>query len=158
MDMDVTSLKTIIPDSVLPYPDKARDRVKYFFWRMVFPRPYNNIRDGLLTAGLIKHGGRQHYLIGRLPTEKIEEFLRYIKTQGFGNHFVAWEDNDEVIGMRRLDGFNYQYHIRIFKDGEVRGHYEYTPEAHCVRHLRKLGQQERREDFTRFLGDWVTYS
>lgn len=158
MNIDTTPLKAIVPDSVLPYPKKHGDRAKYFFWRMVTPRQYSGIRNGLLAARIIRHHGRQHYLIGRLDPNKIQEFLKYIKTQGFGNHFVAWEDSDEVIGLRRLDGPYHQYHIRIFADGEVRGHYEYTPEYHCIRHLKKVGQQERRKDFMKFLGNWVNYS
>jgi hypothetical protein len=158
MKTETNPLKELVPDSVLPYPSKSKDRAKYFFWRMVRPRPYGKIRNGLLATKVIRHHGRQHYLIGRLDPNKIEKFLKYIATQGFGYHFVAWEDSDEVIGMRRLDGFYHQYHIRIFADGEVRGHYEYTPEAHCIKHLKKVGQQERRKDFAKFLGDWVTYS
>ncbi len=156
--MDKSSLKTIVPDSVLPYPEKARDRAKYFFWRVVFARFHGRVRNGLLKTKVVRHKIRQPYLIGRIDPNRIEGFLEYIKTQGFGNHPVAWEDNNEAIGLRRLDGFNHQYHLRIFKDGEVRGHYEYTPESHGVKHLKRIGQQQRREEFSKFLGDWVIYS
>ncbi|MCL4405033.1 hypothetical protein M1295_00415 [Patescibacteria group bacterium] len=152
------ALKATIPDSVLPYPDRIADRAKYLLWRMVFPGPYTSIRDGLLAIGLIKHEGRQPYFIGKLNRKDIEPFLGYLKTHGFGNHFVAWEDDDEVIGLRKLDGFDYQYHIRVFNDGEVRGHYEYTPESHCLRHLRKIGHEPKPEYFSRLLSGWSNSS
>ncbi len=156
MDADLSELKRIVPDSVLPYPERPADRVKYFFWRMVFPRTYRGVRDGLLSAGIIKHGGRQHYPLGRLSHDKnMTDFLEYMREQGFGNHFVAWEDEEELIGLRKLDGFDKQYHIRVFRDGELRGHYEYTPESHWLWHLTKFEQEERREAFLKLLGGWV---
>lgn len=155
---EVAALKAIVPDSVLPYPDRFIDRAKYFVWRLVFPGPYGKARDGLLSMKLIKHSGRQPYLIGKLDRDKTESFLKHLKDKGFGNHFVAWEDDDEIIGLRKLDGFDHQYHIRIFKDGEVRGHYEYTPESHCILHLKKIGNEERREYFSKLLDGWLQFN
>jgi hypothetical protein len=54
-----------------------------------------------------------------------------------------------------LVDFKHQYHLRVFKDGEVRGHYEYTPECHPIWHLQKVGQEPRREELLGFLGDWI---
>lgn len=150
-------LRVIVQDSVLPYPDRARDRAKYFFWRMVFTHIHCDLRDGLLKAKVIKHNGRQDYLIGTVDLNRLGELLKHLRQQGFGGHNIAWEDDEELIGMRRLENFDFQYHIRIFKDGEIRGHYEYTPESHCIRHMKKKGQQERREEFQRMLGGLVSY-
>jgi len=149
------SLKTVPPDSVLPYPDGLASRLKYFFWRAIsYPFPY--VRDWLLTAGFIRHSGRQAFLLGRLKSPAdIGPFLRHLSAQGFGNHFIAWKDDGQLVSLRRLDGFERQYHLRIFKDGEVRGHYEFTPESHPWWHQHDVGVDSRREDFLRFLGDWI---
>jgi hypothetical protein len=144
-----------IPDSVLPYPDGLWNRTKYAFWKIISPG-YEWGRDTLLRLGFIHHEGRQNFVIGTLaPGAKLDDFLHYIKTQQFGNHFVAWTDEDQVISLRRLESFDRQYHLRIFSDGEVRGHYEWTPESHPKWHLQEVGMEPRSEEFARFLGDWI---
>jgi hypothetical protein len=150
------AIKSSIPDSELPYPEDAWGRIKYRTWLGVYPY-YADIRDTLLKLRLIRHAGRQNYVIGKIAAGRsVEDFVRYISTKGFGNHFIAWEDEDEIIGLRRPEGFKHQYHLRIFKDGEVRGHYELTPEAHPIKHLKCKGQEPRSEDFFEFCGDWIT--
>ena len=85
----------------------------------------------------------------------MDDFLQYLIDNGWWNHFIAWTDEDQIISLRRLESFTWQYHLRIFRDGEVRGHYEYTPEAHPKWHLQEVGMEPRSEDFKKFLGDWV---
>jgi hypothetical protein len=155
--MDVTALKRRIPDATLPYPKSARDRAKYHLWKVIYPA-HNRTRDILLATHLIRppYKGRQDYVLGFLaPGKKIEDFLQYLASQKFGNHFIAWDDDGQVASLRRLEDFKWQYHLRIFKDGEVRGHYELTPESHPFKHYGKKGQEPRREKFEEFLGDWV---
>lgn len=41
--------------------------------------------------------------------------------------------------MRKLAGVEYQYHVRLFKDSEVRGHYEFAAETNPIKHLREIG-------------------
>jgi hypothetical protein len=149
------AFKGRISDSVLPYPDGLWNRTKYVIWKVISPG-YEWGLNTLLWLGVLHHEGRQNFVLGHLaPGVKLDDFLHYIETQQFGNHFVAWTDDDQVISLRRLDGFKYQYHLRVFQDGEVRGHYEYTPEAHPKWHLQEVGFEERRGDFLRFLGDWI---
>lgn len=69
--------------------------------------------------------------------------------------FIAWVDKDEAISTRKLDGFDFQYHLRVFKDGEVRGHYEKTPERHPIDHFLDRGMEPRRKEFLEILGDWI---
>lgn len=153
--MDATAIRRSIPDSVLPYPQGAWNRTKYAFWKALYPA-HNKIRNALLATHLLSHEGRQAYVFGRLiPGKTLEDFLKHLETHQFGNHFIAWEDDDQVISLRRLDGFEKQYHVRIFKDGEVRGHYEYTPECYPIMHYKGTGQEERREEFLNFFGDWI---
>jgi hypothetical protein len=155
--MEETAVDVEIPDSELPRPKDWWGRSKYRIWKAVYPH-YEDIRDTLLKLGVIwpRNSGRQPHLIGTLaPNKKIGGFLKHLESQGFGNNFVAWEDSDELAGLRRPDGFHYQYHLRIFKDGEVRGHYEFTPEAHPIRHLGYRHMKDRRDDFLFFCGDWI---
>ena len=149
-----------IQDSQLPRPENRWGRIKYGIWKKVYPH-YTDIRDRLLGLGIIypRNDGRQPFVLGTLKGKTdVEAFLRHLEAQGFGNHFVAWEDSDELAGLRKPDGFHFQYHLRIFRDGEVRGHYEYTPEAHPIKHLGYRHMKDRRKDFERFCGNWIDWS
>lgn len=144
-----------LPRSRMMYPDSPLDQIKYWFWQIYTPlHPY--VRDLALMLGLVRHEGRQDFLIGTLdPSRSLREFVSYLIDQGFGNHFIAWRDTDEVVSLRRTDGFRFQYHLRIFADGEVRCHYEYTPEYRPIRHLIRVGFEERAAEFRAMLEGWV---
>ncbi|MEK7069294.1 MAG: hypothetical protein AAB945_00700, partial [Patescibacteria group bacterium] len=75
---------------------------------------------------------------------------------GFGNHFIAWIDEKQVLSWRKLTDFSDQYHLRVYEDGEICGHYEFTPEAHPVEHIEEKGEREAKADFLNFLGEFVT--
>ena len=90
-------------------------------------------------------------MLGTLhPRETVQSVTEFLVSQGFGNHFVALKDEGELVGLRYTPDFEYQYHLRIFNDGEVRGHFEYTTECHPFIHNREIGE-ERREDFLALL-------
>ena len=134
------------------------DKLKQKIWRMVYP-VFPFCQKALLNMGLIWHEkGRQRYHIGWLaPGKNLEDLKLHLHTKwGFGNHFVAWTDEGQVLSWRKLDGFHEQYHLRVFNDGEIRGHYELTPEAHPIGHFGEEKEQFRRQEFLRFLGDFVT--
>lgn len=154
LDSQELFVKTL-PRSEIVFPESFLDRLKYLFWRLYTPmHPY--VRDILLAARVIQHTGRQEHLLGTLaPEEMIESITRYLVSQGYGNHFVAWRDKGEMVGLRRVENFEYQYHIRIFEDGEVRGHYEYTPECHPILHMCRAGREPRREAFLQLLGERI---
>jgi hypothetical protein len=100
---------------------------------------------------------RQRFHIGWLAQGKtFEQFKAHLQEQGFGNHFIAWTDPGQVLSWRKLESFEQQYHIRVFEDGEVRGHFEYTPEAYPVKHFKEIGEEARTEKFVKLLGDFVT--
>lgn len=145
-----------LPHSRMAYPEKLLDRIKYWFWRLYTPiHPY--VRDMCLLLGLVRHEGRQDFLIGMLdPSRSIREFVSYlVEQQGFGNHFIAWKDTDELVSLRRTEGFEYQHHVRIFTDGEVRCHYEYTPEYRPIRHLIQIGFKQPATELKAVIDDWV---
>jgi hypothetical protein len=153
--MDANALRRQIPDSVLPYPSGAYNRSKYVFWKIITPF-HNYWRDLLLSLGILKHEGRQHYVLGVVaPGKHLDDLLKHLEGRGWGNNFIAWKDEDEVVGVRKLESFERQYHIRIFKNGEVRGHYEYTPECHPRWHLKEIGMEARHEEFLEELRSWI---
>ncbi|MGD1003120.1 MAG: hypothetical protein ABR884_00905 [Minisyncoccia bacterium] len=153
--MEETALRQSIPDSVLPYPKGFRNRSKYMFWKVIYP-VHGTGRDVFLSLGILHHEGKQNYLMGHLaPGRSMEDFVTYLAAQGFLNHFVSLKDDDEIVSVRRVMDFEHQYHLRVFKSGEVRGHFEYTPESHPKWHMEKVGQEARRDDFLAALGDWV---
>jgi hypothetical protein len=133
----------------------AIDRVKAVFWHCINP-VFPHARDALLKFGIIKHGIRQPFVLGKLaPGRTVEGLAAHVAQYGFANHFIPWVDSDEVLGLRKRDDFHRQYHLRVFKDGEIRGHYEWTPESAPYWHLFEIGMEARREAFRTFLGDWL---
>ncbi len=134
------------------------DSCKKRVWRVITP-VFPDLRDGLLKIGIIHHKGRQQYPLGWIPHNRsMRELIEHLANKGFANHFVAWVDADESISLRKLIDFHWQYHLRIFGDGEIRGHYERTPEAHPIAHFLESGQEAKREEFLKFLEGWVVDS
>lgn len=134
------------------------DRLKQKIWHFIY-KFFPTFQRGLLKLHFIWHDKeRQKFHIGYLaPGKTLDMFKRHLHSQwGFGNHFVAWGDDGQVLSWRKLEDFNHQYHIRVFSDGEIRGHYEYTPEGHPVAHFDEKGESFQRAQFLKFLGDFVT--
>jgi len=129
------------------------DKVKQKIWRAIY-RFFPKIERVFLFA---HQKGRQRYHIGWLaPGKTLEGLKKHLHEKwSFGNHFVAWSDDDQVLSWRKLVDFNDQYHIRVFKDGDIRGHFEYTPEGHPIEHFIEKGEVDKSEDFLKFLGDFV---
>jgi len=149
---DYTHLRYTLPHSAMVYPATLGDRLKYWFWRAFHPvHPY--VRDAIIALRIYKYEGRQDYLIGKIaPSLSIEEIVAYLIEQGYSNHFIALEDPGEVVSLRYTDSFKYQYHIRVFEDGEVRAHYEFTPECHPILHMKNGNWEDRRHEFLTLLG------
>jgi hypothetical protein len=133
-------------------------RLKQKIWRLIY-KHFLKMQQFLLRNKIIHHDDeRQRYHIGWLaPGKTLEDLKLHLhKEWGFGNHFVAWIDKGQVLSWRKLVDFNDQYHLRVFEDGEIRGHFEYTPEGHPLDHLTERGEREAKEEFLKFLGDFVT--
>jgi hypothetical protein len=134
------------------------DKIKQKMWDFVYGF-FLPARQFLLKHHLIWHKkGRQKYHIGWLtPGKTLEELKDHLHAKwGFGNHFIAWVDQDQVLSWRKLTDFQDQYHLRVYKDGEICGHYEFTPEAHPLEHMEEKGEREAKEEFQKFLGEFVT--
>lgn len=135
----------------LTFTERLRQSLWSFVIYPVFPwfeRSFNFLHE--------KH--RQPFHLGWIaPGRTIEDLKEHLSTEwGFGNHFVGWTDSGQVLSWRKLTSFREQYHIRVFEDGEIRGHYELTPEAAPIRHFRSVGQSARTENFMSFLGPLIT--
>lgn len=140
-------------------PSYYAKRVFWWVATPVFPF-FQYFLQGLFIAGglVAQHEGRQDFYLGNIaPGKTIDDLVAYLSAvHGFGNHFVALFDPGQVASLRRLHNFKYQYHLRIFADGEVRGHYELTPESHPFKHMKGEDFHDRQQDFVKWLGDWVT--
>jgi hypothetical protein len=131
------------------------ERQKLRFWRWLTPH-FPKIRDFLLRHRVIWHHGRQDYRLGKIvPHKTPDELIIHLSSHGFGNHFVAWVDEGQLVSLRKLDNYRYQYHLRIFDDGEIRGHYELNPEYKAIPHFLEWGMEDRRQEFLIFLTEWV---
>ncbi len=156
------TLRSAIPYSRMVFPQPFFHKLKYIFWRAYTPfHPF--FRDTALALHIVsakvkaeRWGARQNFLLGHIaPQETFESVSTYLVNKGFGNHFVAWEDDGEVVSLRYAPNFATQYHIRIFTDGEVRAHFEYTPECYPLKHYHAVGFEPRREYFLELLGDKI---
>jgi hypothetical protein len=156
------SLEDRLPASRIPFPHTFIDQIKFVIWWCYTPfNPF--FRELFISLGLVslkakaaRWGERQDFLLGTIaPTETIETIVEHLITHKYANHFIAWKDEGEVVGLRYVEDFKYQYHIRIFEDGEIRAHYEFTPESHIIRHNRADGFEHRREEFLKILGDKI---
>lgn len=82
------------------------------------------------------HKERQDYLLGILNHNvSITEIHNYLLENGFEKAILSWKDPGEVLNLRKIEKRVFQYHLRIFKDGEVRGHYEYSSEGKPFNHM-----------------------
>lgn len=155
-----------IPYSQVDYPKSAAGTLKNRFWQAYIPLHYV-LRNSLVTFNVFKQGRPEDFLGMIAPHLSAEEFVAFLVEKGYGNHFVAWKFKGELVSLRYVENFSHQYHIRIFKDGKVCGHYERTPESHPVRHMkdflymkikrlgRESGIENRPEYFRELLGDRI---
>ncbi|MDO8591254.1 MAG: hypothetical protein Q7R65_04765 [bacterium] len=100
------------------------------------------------------HNFRQKYLLGHLNANYNKENLeKALQGNGFESAIIAWRDPGEVLSMRKIHNNIFQYHIRLFIDGEIRAHYEYSPESHPLDHFFEARFDPETEFFVKILGD-----
>lgn len=118
---------------------KLLEVFKKIYWK-IFEPFFPTVRDAWVAMGLINHNIRQPYLYGKLKTGLTRHDLKkHLENAGFVNDYLAWVDPDEILNMRKVVDVIYQYHVRLFVDGEIRGHHEYTAESHPFKHLYDIG-------------------
>ena len=100
-------------------------------------------------VGLFSPRRRQEFLIGKLPEGVAHEtFEKFLERQGFEDIPISWIDPGEKINVRKRVAGERQYHVRLFNDGEIRGHLEYAPESRPLAHLMEWGFEPAREYLT----------
>lgn len=133
----------------------------FLFIRPIFPllQWFGHVSGLFVHAKTIEPPyNRQPFLIGRLSnTKSLDELISHLKQAGFFFERLAYKDPGQVLSMRRLcDTYNdRQFHIRIFSDGEVRGHYEYTPEDHPIAHMQEALFEPHTEQFRKWLSPFL---
>lgn len=130
-------------------------KLKQKFWRFIYPT-FKKLEHFALP---FHEKRRQPYHIGWIhPKKSLPQLKRHLSSKwGFGNHFVAWEDTDQILSWRKLSSFEEQYHLRVFNDGEIRGHYEYTPESDPVGHFFAAKFNPKHYDFLQFLDGYIVF-
>ena len=102
------------------------------------------------------HKFRQNFLLGHLNANyNKDELIALLELHGFEPARIAWHDPGEVLSMRKIDKEIYQYHVRLFIDGEIRAHYEYSPESHPIDHIREINLRPETEFFRNLLGEYL---
>ncbi len=118
---------------------KIWEKTKNIFWQAIEPL-FPTIRDIWIRLGFMKQPPRQNFHYGYVKAGvTITQVRQLLKQHGFSHDYIAWVDPDEVLNMRKIVNIIYQYHVRLFSDGEVRAHHEYTGESHCFKHLFEKG-------------------
>lgn len=133
------------------------DHSKKYVWKAIYPVfPYfRNLLTFLHIAHHAEDNQRNFHLGFLHPDKTVHELIDHLSLHGFRGHVVEWIEKGQVASMRKLDSFHHQYHIRIYSDGEVCGHYEHTPESKPIKHLRGSFLEPRREDFLGVIGEWL---
>ncbi len=94
--------------------------------------------------------------MGRLNPKYSRENLKdFLLAKGFELTKISWHDPGEALDMRKVDKEIFQYHIRLFADGEIHAHYEYSPEAHPWGHFWESRFGPETEFFDELLGEYL---
>ena len=131
----------------------AVQRIQQRLWAYVYPF-FPHVER---LARSLRFSGRQPFLLGRLhPERSLNELQHHLcEERGFEHAVLAWVDDGQVLSLRKCISFEHQYHIRVFEDGEMRGHFEYTPEAAPMKHILGVGREKRSDDFCRLLEGYL---
>ncbi|HUX35882.1 MAG TPA: hypothetical protein VMV71_02505 [Candidatus Paceibacterota bacterium] len=142
-------LKTI-PYSTVDYPESSVKFLRVWFWQAYMPIHYL-MRNSIAAFNVFELGKPKDFLGNIAPHLSMRDFVEFLVKKGYKNHFVAWKYKGEVVSLRYVENFSRQYHIRVFENGSVCGHYEYTPESRPFTHMKgflymKLGIKKMKND------------
>ena len=117
---------------------------------------YRLMRKNLVYRLFTKyiHNKRQHYHLGWLDNSHVESLANHLHSSGWTEQPIAWLDPGETHSLSKRHMEVWQYHLRIFHDGEVRGHLEYAPEEYSWRHFFEINIQNRNTEFHSFLEEF----
>lgn len=124
-----------------------------FFWNGVY-KIYPPLLRVLEKIRI--HNFRQDFLVGILKRDSNHLELRaFLVEEGFEEAILAWKDPGELLSMRKIDNEIFQYHVRIFSDGEVRCHYEYSSEGNPWGHIFEIRFEAQKEYFQELFSDYL---
>lgn len=130
--------------------------VRERFWEFIGSKKfavkgYTWFRNFLLWSGLARHDCRQNFPLGFLKTKDAKRLEDCLRRDGWEKDFYSWVDPGEILNLRKVDQGRYQYHLRIFRDGEARGHYEFAPDRLPLKHFFARKFEERSDYFKELL-------
>jgi len=99
-------------------------------WSLVYSI-YPPILRLLEKTGL--HKEHKDFRIG--VVKDISGARAFLENQGFEDAILAWKAKGEVVSMRSIYNGRFQHHIRVFENGVVKGHKEYSPEGNPLGHI-----------------------
>lgn len=124
------------------------------FWKITYQIYPPLILRTLEKIGI--HKFRCPYHIGYLSQSKnLENLELYLRNDNFENCPIEWKDPGEILSLRKIVNQVFQYHIRTFTDGEIRGHFEYTPEDAPLLHIFKREFKFEDKYFKQLLKDYL---
>lgn len=128
------------------------------FLTRIFVRPFFPFFQWLtIKLGTVKAPNKRgEFLVGKLREGIVHKKAQEVLEQhGFFINRIAYTEPGQVLSMRRLSTKNpeWQYHVRIFDDGEIRGHCEVTPSDHPIDHLNLSTMEHRPNDFAKWIKD-----
>ncbi|MBC7692087.1 MAG: hypothetical protein H7222_09975 [Methylotenera sp.] len=123
------------------------------FWRFVYAWWPRVLR---VLERIRVHSERQEFLRGTLAKPfSPHEIEAYLLRQGYEHVILAWMDPGELLSMRKVDREIYQYHFRLFSDGEIRCHYEFSSEGNPWGHVTEQSFEPRAAEFDALLGEYL---
>ncbi len=126
---------------------------KNWYWKIIYISYPHFLR--LLEKTRI-HNKRQDFLIGKLNSNyEIRELEIFLLDKNYHQGILSWRDPGEILNLRKLEGALFQYHIRVFDDGEIRVHFEYSSESRPLHHVLESHFEPRYDYFQELLGDFL---
>lgn len=97
--------------------------------------------------------GRRPYHVGWLaPDKSLDDLKLFLHNQwGFGRNIMHVDEPGLVLSWQKVTPDHGSYNIRVYSDGEIRGHYEVIPETGVLERKEDKGEAETKEEFLRFL-------
>lgn len=89
---------------------------------------------------------REPYHIGIMKASKsVDEIEAALIGLYYSPDYTSYGDNGQVTSMRKLyvaDGIWRQDHVRVFNNGEIKGHNELAPEEDAYAHIEGISTRE----------------
>jgi len=106
----------------------TRNKTKYRFWRI-----WRKLKE-ILT----RERERSPYLLDFKYGGSAQEFLRRMTSIGYCYNYWSYDEKGQVANVRRCFLHNeeiWQYHGRLYEDGELRFHREISYESDMEKHM-----------------------